>query len=302
MERVLGIIEGEKPGPLIICIAAVHGNEQVGIHAFRNIYTSILNHNIKIRGKLVGILGNIQAIKAGKRFINYDLNRAWTDENVKRILDGPCQHAEDYELIEIFREISIASRGDYTMKVIADLHSTSADRGNFVVVPEDEADHEIIRALKIPVVVDLDQHLKGTLLSYYHKQNYISFAFEGGKIGTESVYQLHTSGLWEILDKSGCISRHDHESEDHYVRNLEAISSGLPRKVKVIHREPVTYGDGFRMQPGFHNFQPVSEGQMIAQNAYGTIHAPADGMIFMPLYQPEGEDGFFIVKEFNGSG
>jgi succinylglutamate desuccinylase len=179
---------------------------------------------------------------------------------------------------------------------VADLHSTSSDQGNFVVVPEPVSNHAVIKALQLPVVVDIDKYLRGTLLSYYHDQGYVSFAFEGGMIGTESVYQLHTSGIWEILDKAGCISHHDHEIEDHYANHLHGISRTLPDKVKVLYRESIQAGDGFRMLPGFHNFMPVRAGQQLAVNHKGNITAPVDGLIFMPLYQAEGNDGFFIVQ------
>ncbi|MFT6866663.1 MAG: succinylglutamate desuccinylase [Cyclobacteriaceae bacterium] len=38
-------------------------------------------------------------------------------------------------------------------------------------------------------------------------------------------------------------------------------------------------------------------GELLAMDAEGDIYSPNSGMIFLPLYQPEGEDGFFIVEE-----
>ena len=51
------------------------------------------------------------------------------------------------------------------------------------------------------------------------------------------------------------------------------------------------------MKEGFVNFQRVEKGQLIASNANGEIRSPKSGFIFMPLYQSQGYDGFFIVKE-----
>lgn len=299
MERILGKIEGEYPGPLVICIAALHGNEQIGLHAFRNVFSAIKNNKIRFRGKLLGVIGNLKALTENKRYIDYDLNRAWVDDKVYKALNSVNGHsqAEDEELRSLYHIIQEESVGDFTTRILADLHATSADKGNFVVVPEDESNHHVIKAVKLPVVVDLDKYLRGTLLSYYNKKGYISFAFEGGMIGTEGVYNLHTSGLWEILDKVGCISHHDHEREDHYARQLLEVSEELPRKVKVLFRYRIHKGEGFRMLPGFHNFQKVEKGQMLAINNEGEIHSPYDGLIFLPLYQNDGEDGFFIVEE-----
>ena len=292
----MGKIEGTKPGPLVICIAALHGNEQVGIHAFRNVLSAIKNHNIPFAGKLIGLLGNIKATQENRRFLDYDMNRAWTETNLRRIQDDQHDRAEDEEMAALLKIISKESEGAYTQKVMVDLHSTSSEKGNFIVVDEQSATHHIIKALHIPTIIGLEAYLQGTLLEYYHQRGFVSFAFEGGIIGTENVYQLHTSGLWEILDKSGCISHHDHEVEDHYAKLLESVSEGLPKKVYVKHHQRVKKGEGFRMLPGFHNFQKVHEGQHLAINHEGNVYAPLDGLIFMPLYQSEGEDGFFIAE------
>ena len=208
MERILGKIEGEEPGPLVICVAAMHGNEQIGLHAFRNVISAIKNHEIPFRGKLIGLVGNIQATLLDCRFLDYDLNRAWTDEHVETVLSKKIfDQAEDEDLAAIHDIIERESQGDYPLKLVVDLHSTSAERGNFVIVPEGEMHYPVIRSLHIPVVVEIDQYLVGTLVSYYQRRGYTAFAFEGGVIGTQDAYQLHTSGLWEILDSAGCITR-----------------------------------------------------------------------------------------------
>ena len=299
MERLLGKIEGTLPGPLIICLAAIHGNEQFGIHAFRNVYSAILNHKIPFCGKLVGIIGNEKAVQSNRRFIDYDLNRCWTESHIEELLGGKNSKAEDNELLAIHRMIKEESQGNYTMRVLSDLHATSSDKGNFIVVPEELGSHPIIQALQLPVALDLHKYLDGTLLSYYSEKGYLSFAMEGGQIGTSEVYRLHTSGLWEILEKAGAISQHDHEHEDHYANHLKEVSENLPSKVKVLYRHLVRPEDGFRMLPGFHNFQKIHKGQQLAIDARGNIVSPHDGMIFMPLYQNEGEDGFFVVEEIS---
>ncbi len=298
MERILGIVEGDEPGPLVICIAGIHGNEQLGLHAFRNVCSAIKNHEIPFKGKLIGIVGNIKAIQCNYRFLDYDLNRAWTQENIDNIkLKTILDEAEDEELLAIHSIVEEEAKGDYPMKIVVDLHATSAERGNFVIVPEGEENFQVIRSLHIPVVIEIVPYLKGTLVSYYQQLGYTAFAFEGGVISTKNAYQLHTSGLWEILDSAGCISHHDHENEDHYASQLREVSESLPDTVKALHCHKITSEDRFKMLPGFHNFQQVYKGQHLAMDRNGPVHAPMDGMIFMPLYQSQGDDGFFIVEE-----
>jgi hypothetical protein len=50
------------------------------------------------------------------------------------------------------------------------------------------------------------------------------------------------------------------------------------------------------MRPGFNNFEPVQKGLPVALSNEESIEAPCNGNIFMPLYQKQGKDGFFIIK------
>ena len=72
---------------------------------------------------------------------------------------------------------------------------------------------------------------------------------------------------------------------------------GWCRLMELTYRHPVTEQDRFTMVPGFKNFDPVRAGQLLAHDRGGEIHAPADGRLFLPLYQAVGEDGFFLVRD-----
>lgn len=298
-DRIIGELNGEMPGPLVICIAGMHGNEPQGIYAFQEILESIKSSNITVKGKIIGLLGNIEALKVNQRFIDYDLNRCWVDGFLKSIFSGQKQpHSEDQNVVELNELIEkYLDEDGYTEKVIIDLHTTSSDNGNFIVVPEDEGNHPVIKALHLPVVIDLDKYLEGTLLAYFHKKGIVSFAFEGGLMGTKDARELHKSGVWEVLDAAGSISHHDHHDLDHYENKLRAYAEGLPSTVKAFYRHWVEPEDDFVMNPGYSNFQKVTKGEKLAKDKHGPIVAPEEGLIFMPLYQKEGNDGFFIVNE-----
>lgn len=229
--------------------------------------------------------------------MDMDMNRTWHPKHVKKVEEGDRSIAEYEEMKAVMDIIEEESVGSYTSRIMVDLHATSSEKGNFIVLPHDEADDPIIKSLQLPVVIGLNTYLEGTLLEYYHYLGFLAFAFEGGIIGTEYAYQLHTSGIWEILDKAGAISHHDHEVEDHYTKTLADACENLPNLVKTVYRYEVKNDEGFQMLPGYSNFQEIRKGQHIALNHHGNILAPVDGLIFMPLYQQEGEDGFFIVEE-----
>ena len=217
MNRVLGRIEGDEPGPLIVCVAGLHGNEQAGIEAFNRVFCKLQEHKIEVRGQVLGLLGNKKAISVNQRYIDYDLNRAWTDEKIQ-LIHRPTdfQRSEDSELVELKQAIDKFYDQEGELKILIDLHATSSENGNFIVIPEDEFTHPVVKSLHQPIVVNLDRYVKGTMLSHYHKQDIVSFAFEGGLIGSPKALELHEAGIWEILKAGGAIEYHDQPWEDHY--------------------------------------------------------------------------------------
>jgi hypothetical protein len=52
------------------------------------------------------------------------------------------------------------------------------------------------------------------------------------------------------------------------------------------------------MDPGYSNFQEVVEGQVVAHDHAGPVAIGEKSRLLMPLYQEQGEDGFFLVREF----
>ena len=300
MDRILGKIEGDDAGPLIIFVGGLHGNEVAGVKAICNVFKTLKSKNVPIKGKIVGLSGNIAALKQRSRFIDYDLNRCWDPEFVKRLNRLPrrsAEAAENREVLSLLNAIEQESSGNYTRKVFVDLHTTSSDNGNFVIIPEEEARSHIVRVLKLPIVVDLDKYLAGTLLQFMYKRGYFSFAFEGGLMGSDRALNLHTAGIWELIKACGAVTPEHVNDFSYYDRITAGLAKNLPHLVSVNYRHWVNEDDCFKMKPGYHNFQKILKGETLAYDKTGEIRARCDGLMFMPLYQDFGNDGFFIVEE-----
>ena len=52
------------------------------------------------------------------------------------------------------------------------------------------------------------------------------------------------------------------------------------------------------MRDGYQNFQPIQSGEEIADDRRGPVRVGEDARLLMPLYQAQGSDGFFVVREF----
>ena len=89
-ERVVGTFEGELPGPLIIVIAALHGNEPAGVQALEMVFEALEherrdNPDFQFHGKLIGLIGNTQAYLLRQRYMEQDINRMWNAELLEDI-------------------------------------------------------------------------------------------------------------------------------------------------------------------------------------------------------------------------
>jgi succinylglutamate desuccinylase len=299
MSRIIGELGGKEKGPLIILIGGLHGNELTGIKAIERVFKKIKDDKLEIHGKIIGLKGNKKAIEKKERYIDYDLNRCWTAEHIQHLSDSHFVFAEDEEVLELNNVFEGLSSFEATQRVCVDLHTTSSDNGNFIVVPEVTSDDAVIEALKLPLILDLEKHIKGTLLKYLTRKGYLAFAFEGGLIGSEVAIELHTAGIWEILLASGAVSPERINGIMQIGTLLQTFAAELPHKLRVRHHYWITEEDNFHMKPGYLNFQKVKAGEVIAEDRNGPIQIPMDGLIFMPLYQRSGNDGFFVVEEID---
>jgi succinylglutamate desuccinylase len=82
----------------------------------------------------------------------------------------------------------------------------------------------------------------------------------------------------------------------HRARMIRAARH-IPQALEVVYRHAIRPEDQFRMDPGYTNFDPVRAGEPLGRDRAGAVRAPYTGLIFMPLYQPQGEEGFFVVQE-----
>ena len=67
--------------------------------------------------------------------------------------------------------------------------------------------------------------------------------------------------------------------------------------LRIVYRYALESTEDFNMCPGFESFQVVSAGQLLATHHGEDVRSDRDGRILMPLYQPQGDEGFFLMEE-----
>ena len=104
-----------------------------------------------------------------------------------------------------------------------------------------------------------------------------------------------------VLHAMGVLVRPDRALLAAHYTLLKETARGNPGVVEVVYRQTLSPDDGFAMEPGFENFDSVEEGQLLARDAAGEIRAPRPGRMLLPLYQGQGDDGFFLGHEVRRS-
>lgn len=304
MERIVCSFDGGK-GPLFVVSAAMHGNEQAGISALREVH-KILTHekntnpDFTFFGTFVGLIGNRQAVENNVRYIENDLNRMWESDFVYQVLkeDISLQKNEIKEMHEIILALrQYVLTGKFSKLYLLDLHTTSSD-GIFVICTEDEESKRLAGQLHAPLVRGLLKGISGTTLHYFNKNNLgiaaTALAFEGGHHEDPLSVKRMVAGVFNCMKSIGCIHHINEQKTNDEV--LMTYAADLPQSVEVIYKYHVQDKLSWEMKPGFTNFDPVTKGQYLAHDITGPVYCPVDGLILMPLYQKKGRDGFFIVK------
>ncbi|MEO1515563.1 MAG: succinylglutamate desuccinylase/aspartoacylase family protein [Bacteroidota bacterium] len=306
MDRIIGDYIGEKKGPLLIVIGGMHGNEPAGIQALDLMFKMlevepITNPVFYFTGRLLGLRGNLRALRRGQRFLQKDLNRQWTEENVARIRAADVEklEAEDLEIKELLDIIEQAVEDYQPEKVVVlDLHTTTAFGGIFSIATDDPESIRIAVELRAPVIKGLLNGIGGTSLHYFSNNRLgvetVGVCFESGQHNEQLSTNRAIAAITNCMRTLGCVKA-EHVENQHDSLLIE-YSKGLPKIAQLISVHSIQPDEEFEMVPNYKNFQKVRKGEVLAYNRHGAITADDDGHILMPLYQKQGDDGFFLIR------
>lgn len=299
-QRIIGTVSGEQPGPCIILIGGMHGNEPTGIDSVRQVLGTLQEGCFPLRGNLHAFRGNLPALAAGKRYLEKDLNRIWKQEWIERLRrDGSAMQAsvEDREMLEllaIIDEAIAAARGDV---LVMDLHTSSAAGAPFIVQADNHLTGKVTERLHAPAVIDTPGFFHGALLTYMRLRGHAAMVFEGGQHGTKESIRVHVAAVWLAMAAVGALREDELPANGKCCRALTGSTNGMPKTLELTYRYAIHPGDCFTMLPGFRNFDKVHKNQLVGHDNNGEVLSPQEGRIFLPLYQDIGEDGFFLVRD-----
>lgn len=299
MARVRGDFGGQRPGPSLVIVSGIHGNEPAGVVASERVIAALEGLRGQLRGRVVFLTGNRQALASGRRFVRRDLNRGWTRDNLERLRGLPARELgdEDQEQLELAQALRQIERAERRPLMVVDLHTTSAPSAPFVSFGDTLRNRRLAMALPMPAVLGLEEVIDGALVGFCTERGHVGIAIGAGQHHAPEAVSRHVAAIWLLLVAAGCLPAQAVPELEQHRELLARASTAGPPLVEVRHRHLVSPGDGFEMLPGFVSFTRVVAGQVVAHDARGPVRAPEPGLLLMPRYQTQGEVGYFLARE-----
>lgn len=297
IRRELGRHDDGEPGPTLLLQGGIHGNEPAGVVAIQRVLARLAELGASVAGRIVALAGNLPALEHGTRYLVRDLNRQWLPHSLEQLhaadpVDDTPEDRQQRELLHCYEQLVASATGPV---VFLDLHTSSADGPPFVVLADTIDNRRIGLALGIPILLGLEELIDGACMEWFSSRGIVNCAIEGGRhMHPDTVANLE-SAIWLALEAIGILRKGAVDLVPHRA-HLQRVTRGLPPVVEIFHRHVITPEDRFRMEPGFTNFGPVVRGQLLARDRAGEVRARGSARVLLPLYQAQGDDGFFLGR------
>ena len=295
IRRLLGTIEGAGKDRHAVYFAGIHGNEPAGIVALDRVMNTIRNQKIPFFGKFWAVEGNLPALRQNIRFVDKDLNRIWFTEinDEKKLSDDLEEVRQKNEIIDEIKNIMSEVE---TEVFFFDLHTTSSQSIPFLSISDTLRNREIVENIPVPLILGLEEQMEGTLFNFFSELGISMLLFEAGQHSLVSSVDCHEAFIWLTLVELGFIKSKDFPVVEFY--ELLAKEDVYDKHIFELNYKYTLEKDlDFTMIPGFVNFQKVKKGQVLAHESGLPVKARNTGRVFMPLYQKQGLEGFFIISE-----
>lgn len=296
VERIIGEYDSGNEGPLLFITGGIHGNEPSGIVALNNVFRILKEETPNIKGKIVGVSGNREALMKDVRYIDEDLNRTWTVENIE---SGKRDTNEKREMCEIIDVLEKYPENDFTKRYFLDCHTTSAASEPYISVQEVNDNDQWAHKFPTYIIRGFSDIVLGCIDHYESRIGITGFVFEGGQHESKISELNHEGMIWQALSHACDLDLHTLKNYPETAKMLEEKRKNR-KTFEIEYRHGLKDEDDFKMEPNFSNFQKLEKGELLAYQNGKPIYSEWDDYIFMPLYQSQGNDGFFVVKEVKG--
>ncbi|NER09955.1 Succinylglutamate desuccinylase / Aspartoacylase family protein [Muriicola jejuensis] len=298
LKRILGHIKGREPGPVLVFFGGIHGNEPSGIQALEKVFDDLSRNPLSIKGHIYGIAGNIPAILQNRRYLEKDLNRTWFREDIAALERGEQTPitSEDRQMLEILGVIRDLLKAHEAPFYFIDFHTTSSKTLPFITINDAMINRKFARNFPVPIILGIEEYLEGPVLNYINEFGYVSLGFESGQHASEEARVNNIAFFWLSLVFTGALQEEEVEDFNTYFAELKQSAANNRNFYEITERYAIESGDTYEMIPGFSSFETVKKGNLLATHNEKQVVAEKKGILFMPLYQQQGAEGYFMIR------
>lgn len=267
------IIESNQPGPTVVILGGVHGNETCGVEALKEL------QNIKIeKGKLILIYGNPKAIERNVRYVEQNLNRMFCDEEK---LTSELKASYEYQRSRVI--LPYLQLADYAL----DLHASFTPDSEPFIICESNA---------LPLVQYLPQNRvcygftrlePGGTDGYMNEKGKVGVCIECGYLNDPRSTQSAIQTAYLFLQALGMLSSSTlmTNQSQYYVEAYELY---------------YTKTDSFKLARSFQDFEEIKVGEIIGYDGSITIQSKTNQMILFARNRSAiGSEAFLLVKKLS---
>ena len=281
----------------MVFFGGIHGNEPAGVLALEEVFGKLQSGETSLDcGTLIAIRGNLQALARKQRFLKHDLNRLWGKARLQQTLEKPQKECspEEKELKVLYEGVHEILGQHSPPFYFIDLHTTSSRTLPFITINDSIINRRFSELFPVPVILGIEEYLDGPLLSYINELGYMALGFESGQHDDPQAVSNAEDFIWLALSFSGAVSTLP-ERKDHFNR-LKKAAMGDHHFYEIFYRHKLPEVHSFEMEEGFWSFQALPKGTLLATEEGLPVEMEKKGILFMPLYQKQGEEGFFLIR------
>lgn len=274
---------GLEPGPHLVVLGAVHGDEVCGPQAIRRVMAALREGRLVLqRGQVTFVpVANPVAYAAGVRFVEKNLNRIFARHETpscaeERIATVLCDIVDACD-------------------VLLDVHSFHTPGVPFVFRDyNDPATVALAEALGFPVVLSGWPELYGSAAaSGLNMGDTVQYAHSQGKTAVLVECGQHTDPAAVALAEVCVVNA---------LRHMELVAGAPQRQATRDVRFTQVWvmpEQGGRLVRDWQNLDAVAQGEILAELADGSvIVAPAEGAVIMPKHDAKaGEEWFYFGEQ-----
>ena len=283
---------------MLVFFGGIHGNEPSGIHALQHVFAELDRNPLPVKGHIYGIAGNIPALLEDRRYLSKDLNRLWFREDIEVLEKGMKGNmtSEDRQMLEILRVIRELLDLHEAPFYFMDFHTTSSKTLPFITINDAMINRKFARMFPLPIILGIEEYLEGPVLNYINEFGFVSLGFESGQHASEEARVNSIAFFWLALVFSGALEEDEVPDLNIFKAELRQSAANNRSFYEITRRYAIETGDTYQMEPGFSSFETVTKGTTLARHNERTVVAEEKGILFMPLYQKQGAEGFFMIR------